>query len=228
MATATPTPTSTGPEVGERRFVIYNLGWQGYQALRKILGDRGPRLTYARGSVELMSPLLPHEGYSKRLGRMVEAICEELEIPMRSARSTTLDREDVDRGVEPDESYYIANVDRIAHREQIDLEVVPPPDLAIEVEITSGILHKLEIYARLGVPELWRFDGEVLTVMLLEPGGSYAPSERSTSFPFLPMGEVARFLLDPDRSDESRWARRFRAWVREVLLPLYRNPAAPE
>src|SRR5947209_19541701 len=100
MATATQAPTSTKPEVGERRFVIYNIGWQGYQALRKILGDHGPRLTYARGSVELMSPLLPHENSTRLLGRMVEAICEELEIPMRSSRSTTLSREDVDRGVE--------------------------------------------------------------------------------------------------------------------------------
>ncbi len=225
MATATPDRTAT--EIGERRFVIYNIGWDGYLALLRILGDHGPRLTYADGNVELMSPLLPHEDFSKRLGRMVETIGEVLEIPVRPTRSTTLNREDLDRGLEADESYYIANVGLFGGRREIDLDVVPPPDLAIEIEITSSILKKLEIYARLGVPEIWRFDGEILTVLLLGPDGAYAPSERSASFPFLPMGEIAGFLLDPDWSDESRWARRFRAWVHDGLAPLYRGPADP-
>jgi Uma2 family endonuclease len=230
MAAATEVKTSsrTKFEVGERRFVIYNVGWEGYQNLLKIVGDHGPRLTYSRGSVELMSPLIPHEGYSRRLGRIVETVAEELEIPIRPARSTTLNREDLDRGLEPDESYFVASVGRIGNRMELNLEVDPPPDLAIEVEITNSILNKLEVYARLGVPELWRFDGEILTVLLLQPDGSHAVSDRSASFPFLPMDEVARFLHDPEMSDESRWGRSFRTWVREVLLPIYRNQAAPE
>ncbi len=222
---ATATETRTRPEVGELRFMLYNVGWEGYQALLKIVGDHGPRITYSRGSVELMSPLLPHEGFSKRLGRIVEAIGEELEIPIRPSRSLTWNREDLDRGLEPDESFFIASVGRIGSRMKLDLEVDPPPDLAIEVEITNSILDKLEIYARLGVPELWRFDGESLTVLLLGADGPYAPSTRSAAFPFLPMDEVARFLIDPDLSDESRWGRTFRRWVRDVLLPIYRNPA---
>ena len=228
IATEIKPPNRAKPEIGEHRFIIYNVGWEGYQGLLKVVGDHGPRLTYARGNVELMSPLIPHEGYCKRLARIVETIAEELEIPIRSARSTTLNREDLDRGLEPDESYYIASVGRIGNRMELDLEVDPPPDLAIEVEITNSILDKLEIYARLGVPELWRFDGEVLTVLLLQPDASYAASPRSTAFPYLPLDEIARFLLDPEMSDESRWGRDFRRWVREILLPRYRNPAAPE
>jgi len=220
--------TRTRPEVGERRFVLYNVGWKGYRGLLEIVGDHGPRIAYSRGNVELMSPLMPHEGFSRRLGRIVETIGEELEIPIRPARSMTLDREDLDRGIEPDESYYIASVGRIGGRMEFDFAVDPPPDLAIEVEITNSILDKLEIYARLGVPELWRFDGEDLTLLLLQAEGSYAESARSAAFPFLPMDEVARFVLDPDMSDESRWGRSFRRWVREVLLPIYRNQAAPE
>jgi Uma2 family endonuclease len=175
-----------------------------------------------------MSPLMPHEGFSKRLGWIVETVAEELEIPIRPVRSLTLNRQDLDRGLEPDESFYIANVGRIGSRMDLDLEVDPPPDLAIEVEITSSILDKLEIYAQLGVPELWRFDGEVLTVSLLQADGSYALFPRSAEFPFLPMDEVSRFLLDPDLSDEGRWKRTFRRWVRETLLPLYRNNVRPE
>jgi Uma2 family endonuclease len=225
---ATATETRTKPEVGELRFVIHNVGWKGYKTLLKLFGDDGPRMNYSRGNVELMSPLIPHEGFSKRLGRIVETVAEELEIPMRPARSTTLNREDLDRGIEPDESYFIANVGRIGNRMELDFEVDPPPDLAVEVEITNSILNKLEIYARLGVPEIWRFDGEILTVLVLQADGSYVASDRSAAFPFLPMDEVARFLLDPEMSDESRWGRTLRRWVRDVLLPIYRNPAEPE
>jgi Uma2 family endonuclease len=225
---ATATETTTFPEGGENRFVLYDIGWEGYQALLKIVGDHGPRLTYARGNVELMSPLMPHEGFSKRLGRIVETVAEELEIPIRPVRSITLNRQDLDRGLEPDESYYIANVGQIGNRMELNLEVDPPPDLAIEVEITSRILDKLEIYAKLEVPELWRFDGETLTVLVLQADGFYTSSSRSSAFPFLPMDEVTRFLLDPEMSDESRWIRTFRRWVREALLPLYRNAARPE
>jgi Uma2 family endonuclease len=224
-ATAT---TRRAGGLGERRFVLYNVGWKGYQGLLEIVGDHGPRIAYSQGNVELMSPLLPHEGFGRRLGRIVETIGEELEIPIRPAKSMTLNREDLDRGIEPDESYYIANVGRIGSRMKLDFEVDPPPDLAIEIEITNSILDKIEIYARLGVPELWRFDGEVLSVLLLQHDGSYAASTRSAAFPFLPMHEVARFVLDPDMSDESRWGRSFRRWVRNILLPIYRTPPAPE
>jgi Uma2 family endonuclease len=218
----------TRPKVGEHRFVLYNVGWKGYRGLLEIVGDHGPRIAYSRGNVELMSPLMPHEGFSRRLGRIVEAIGEELAIPFRPARSMTLDREDLDRAIEPDESYYIASLGRIGGKMEFDFEVDPPPDLAIEVEITNSILNKLEIYARLGVPELWRFDGEILSVWLLQADGSYAASNRSAAFPFLPMDDVARFVLDPDMSDEGRWGMTFRRWVREVLLPIYRNQAEPE
>jgi Uma2 family endonuclease len=222
------TRTKPKPDVGELRFVIYNVGWEGYEALRKLVGNQGPRLYYSRGNIELMSPLLPHEGFGKRLGRMVEAIGEELAIPIRPSRSLTLRREDVDRGAEADESYYIANVARVGHLTQINLDVDPPPDLVIEVEITSGILDKLDIYARLGVPEIWRFDGEILTVLILQPDRTYATSVKSIVFPFLPMDVFVQFVLDPDYSDESRWARSFRNWVRDVLLPMDRNRVEPE
>jgi Uma2 family endonuclease len=225
---ATATETRTKPEVGELRFVIHNVGWKGYETLLKLFGDDGPRLYYSRGSVELMSPLLLHECFSYRLGHMVMAIGEELAIPIRPARSLTLKREDTGRGAEADESFYIANVGRVGHLTQIDLEVDPPPDLVIEIEITSALLDKIDIYARLGVPEIWRFDGEILTVLLLQPGGSYATVTRSAAFPFLPMDVFVEFIVDPDYSDESRWGRTFRTWVRDVLPPIYRNQAAPE
>jgi Uma2 family endonuclease len=218
---ATTTETRVKPAEGEKRFVLYNVGWEGYQTLLDLVGDRGVRLTYDRGNVELMSPLIMHERFGNLLGRMVEAITEELDIQAVGAGSTTFKSQALDRGLEPDECYYIASVGRFRDVDRPDLSVDPPPDLAIEVEITQSALNKLGIYAALGVPEVWRFDGESLKVLLLRPDGSYTPSPTSLSFPFLALEDIARFVREYEPNDDTRWARGFRAWVREVLAPRY-------
>ena len=160
---------------------------------------------------------------------MIQAVAEELETSAMCWPVDDLQRRTRSGGSSPTSAITSPTPAGSATGDLRDFDVDPPPDLAIEVEITNSILNKLEIYARLGVPELWRFDGEILSVWLLQADGSYAESARSAAFPFLPMDEVSRFLLDPDMSDEeTRWGRSFRAWVREVLLPIYRNQAAPE
>jgi Uma2 family endonuclease len=208
---------------GERRFVIYNLGWQGYQTLLKLFGDDGPRMNYDRGNVELMSPHIIHERIKKLMGRMVEAVTEELDIPCVAAGSTTFNSEILDRGLEADDCFFLANAGRIRGMESVDMTIDPPPDLAIEIEITTSLIDKLGIYAALGVPEIWKHDGEVLTVLLLQPDGTYAPSETSASFPFLPMGEIARFLREYEPINDTRWGRAFRAWVRDEIVPRVRG-----
>jgi len=211
------------PTEGERRFLIPGIGWDGYQTLLGLIGDRPIRLTYDRGSVELMSPLYVHERDKRLLGYMVEAITDELDIPRVSAGSTTFNSEALDRGLEPDECFYLANAYRLRRTDRIDLTIDPPPDLAIEVEITAGVLKRLVIYAALGVPEVWRFDGEILSVLLLQPDRTYAEAAASAAFPFLPMGEIARFLRDYEPTNDTRWGRAFRAWVRDELAPRARD-----
>jgi Uma2 family endonuclease len=230
MATATENiaATRTEPEVGEHRFVIYNLGWDRYEALLELFGDDGPRMNYSGGNVELMSPLIPHERFGNLLGFMIESLIVELDIPANALGSTTYKRRLVDRGLEADECYYIANAGKLGDRRRPDLDVDPPPDLAVEIEITHSLVDKLGIYAGIGVPEIWRFDGETLSVLLLQPDGTYTRSETSRSLPFLPMGDFARFLDEYDQADETGWRRSFLAWVRQVLLPLYQNQARPE
>jgi Uma2 family endonuclease len=225
MATATIQSTTAPPSlgVGEDRLLIRNLGWERYEALRALLGDDGPRMYYLDGDVELMSTHIPHERFKKLLSFMVEALTEELDIPRNALGSLTFKRKLADAGAEPDECYYLANAGRIRDQKIVDLDLEPPPDLVIEVEISSPLLDKLRIYAGIGVPELWRFDGETLTVLCLGAHGEYAATERSAAFPFLPMPEIVRFLKEYDPAEETRWGRRFRQWVRDELFPLDRN-----
>lgn len=211
------------PIEGENRFLIQGLDWQGYETFLNILQDRPIRIAYDRGDLELMSPSFIHERFGHLLGYMVEVITDELEIPRVAAGSTTFRREALERGIEPDECYYLASAQRLRKARQIDLTIDPPPDLAIEVEITTSIINRLGIYGALGVPEIWRYDGEHLKVFLRQPDGTYAESPTSAAFPFLPMAELARFLGEADGNDDTRWGRSFRHWVREEVLPRARG-----
>ena len=207
------------PALGPERFVFYDVGWEGYQALLKLTENRRVRVTYDRGKAEVMAPLPIHEIYKALFGRLVEAIGEELDIQLFAQASTTFSREDLDKGLEPDECFYIDSANLVRDRAKLNLDVDPPPDLVIEVDITSSSIDRQGIYAAMGVPEIWRFDGDTLSVLLLSGQGSYEPSSASASFPFLPMAEVARFIRHFDRSNDTRWAKEFRAWLRGEILP---------
>src|SRR5262249_16354594 len=207
------------PPVVEHRIVIRGVGWEGYQSLLKIVGDRPLRLTYDRGDVELVSPLPKHERKKSLLGQFVRILARELHIPVMPMGSTTFSREDVDRGLEADESFYLGDLERVRDPDHINLDVDPPPDLAIEIEITRSALDRMGIYGALGVPELWRLHGETLRVMLRQEDGSYRQSEKSAAFPDVPMDELARFATGEVSRDENAWVDRFWAWVREDLLP---------
>jgi hypothetical protein len=131
-----------------------------------------------------------------------------------------LNRKELDRGLEPDEAFYLGKLDRIRDPDRIDLAVDPPPDLAVEIEMTHSALDRVGVYGALVVPEIWRFDGRVLKVLLRQQDGSYRESPESAAFPGIPMREVARFVTMEGIRDENEWARLFRNWLRELLLRL--------
>ncbi len=212
--------------VPEQRFLIPRVGWVGYQRMLEVVGERRSiRITYDRGDLELMSPSYDHERFGEPLGRVVASVTEELRIPCICARSTTWRKKFVDRGLEADTCFYLESSARIRGKRTIDLNVDPPPDLAIEVEISRGALDRMGIYASLGVPEVWRFDGETLQVEHLQPDGTHAQVTASPSFPFLPLDEVVRWVNRPEAiENHSEWGRRFREWVREELVPRAGRP----
>jgi Uma2 family endonuclease len=164
--------------------------------------------------MEVMTLSPKHENRKKFLARLVEALTEELKIDIASYGSMTCRREDLKRGLEPDELYWIEFEALVRGREEIDLATDPPPDLALEIDISRSTMDRMAIYAALRVPEVWRWDGETLRVFLLSARGTYRQSNHSKAFPFLSLEEFAQFLSRTDLS-ETQLLRSFRAWVRK-------------
>jgi Uma2 family endonuclease len=206
------------------RILLSNVPWSTYRSLVEDPDNRHVRMTYDRGSLELMSPSFPHEKYNYRLRRMIDSLTEILNIPIIGAGSTTFKREDLERGLEPDTCYYLGNERRIRGKNNLDLTIDPPPDLAIEVDITSSSLDRAGIYAALGVPEIWRFDGESLRVYQLQRDGTYTQLTSSPIFPFLPLEALVRFATQGEATDDTTWGRSFRAWVQAEIAPHLPRP----
>ena len=145
--------------------LLKNISWKTYESLLNEIGEHGGiSLTYDRGNLEIMTPSAPHEKSGELLGNFVEVLTDELNVDICSLGSLTCKREDLERGLEPDKCYYIQNEDVVWNKEQIDLNEDPPPDLAIEIDITSSSIDRLELYASLGVtgnifPKLHDFGG---------------------------------------------------------------------
>ena len=213
---------ATAVESPAERFLFYDVGWNGYLTISGLIGDRPIRSSYAGGTLEIMSPSFRHERFGGALARLVDFVTTMLDIPTVPGGSTTFRREDLDRGLEPDACYYFENAARLTDLDRIDLSIDPPPDLAIEVEVSRTVINRLKIYAALGVPEVWRFDGESLMVLRLDPPGAYAPSPTSGVLPFLPIAEVGHLLVDSRTSNATRWNRAVLRWIEAEVGPRYR------
>jgi Uma2 family endonuclease len=188
-----------------------------YSRLLHAFAERpGIRLTYDRGELEMMSPLLEHGGDGRFLGDLVFVLTEELGLPLKRGGSTTLRRRLRRRGIEADECFWIANARQMAGRRRLDLRTDPPPDLAIEVDVTHSSLDRLGIYAALGVPEVWRVDGDTLMFYVLGTDDSYTTADTSRSFPLVSPAALLGFLQQARQAgDENAVMRQFRAWVRQ-------------
>jgi len=133
---------------------LEGVSWELYEHLLKVVGDRALRLTYDSGELEIMSPLAEDETAKKIIGRLIETLTEEWDIPLGALGSTTFRRKRRRKGLEPDECFYIVNLRAIAGKKRLSLPKDPPPDLAVEVDVTSRSIPRLPIYAALEVPEV--------------------------------------------------------------------------
>lgn len=201
----------------EQRTVLHNISWETFEALLTETGeDRGSRFAYDCGTLEIMTPLFEHENPKSNFSNFIVALAEEIGIEIRSAGSTTLKRKISRRGIEPDTCYYIQNELAIRGNKTLDLETDPPPDLAIEIDITSSSINKFNIYAALGVTELWRYDGQNLKFyQLIE--GQYVESKFSIAFPIVSVNEINRFIEQSKSIGEIALLKSFRTWVRNKI-----------
>ena len=213
----------TPPIVGSQ-LVLYGISWEIYEQLLEVFAEQPtPRMTYYKGTLELMTPLPEHETYSWNLGRLVVALSEELGLEIRGLKSTTWRSQPKAVGKEADECFYIQNEAAVRSKLKIDLTVDPPPDLAIEIDMSNSSLDKMAVYAELKVPEVWRWQDGKLTVNILTDV-VYVESDTSLAFESFPAPELARFMQLDSHIGENARLREFRQWVRQKILADYKIP----
>lgn len=219
MATVT-TPGPMREADGDQLVVLDRMDWEGYGVLLGLRGERRrPKVVYLDGRLTLMSPGYTHERLKTLLRVFIEIALEGLDIRFVGAGSTTLRRKRRRGGVEGDETYYLRNLAGLRGKRHIDLRVDPPPDLAVEVVVSHGADDAVEVYRRLGVPEVWVCAEAGLTILLLDERGAYAASETSRAVPGLAASEAHSWVVRDDFPDDFEWRQALRRWVVEVLAP---------
>jgi Uma2 family endonuclease len=199
-----------------QQMLLKDISWQKLENILEEMGERRTaRISYSDGWLEIMVPLPEHEKDKELLGDLVKILLEILQIDFEPFGSTTLKNERMRQAVEPDTSFYIQNQAAVIGKNRIDLNIDPPPDLAIEIDITSRT--RFENYEILGVPELWRYQQQGLEIFLLQEG-KYIKSQSSPNFPNIPIielvNEYVRQCLTIGRSQAMR---NFRSWVKDNL-----------
>jgi Uma2 family endonuclease len=198
---------------GEERTLLQGISWNLYENLLTELGDNGKaRLSYDRGNLEFMTPLPSHENYNRQIDRAIVVIAEELDRDYNLFGSMTIKRADLAAGKEPDSCYYFANEAAVRGKTKLDFTQDPPPDLAIEIDITSSSINQLALYARLGVGEVWRYDGAELVFYQLQ-SGEYTIVDRSPTFKSLSPDRVLEFLADSQTHGINRAVKMLKEWV---------------
>jgi len=209
----------TTQALAEQRVVLKNISWQTFTAMLNEMGEkRKVRLAYIDGILEIMTPLGEHENTNRFIDDLIRVLADELNLNLKKFGSLTLKHENMRRGAEPDSCYYISNESRVRNKRHIDLTIDPPPDLVVKIDITSSSIDKLSIYAAVGVPEIWRYDGRSLQILVLsEPNSTYTQTQQSPTFPLLDPDLVPQLIAQSLIDGETKTLRSFRAWVRQQL-----------
>jgi Uma2 family endonuclease len=199
-----------------QQLLITDVSWEMYEQLLAEYGEkRGTRINYSQGVLEIMVPLPEHEDDKVMIADFIKAILEELNIEFRSLGSTTFKSQQMLQGLEADDCFYIENEAAIRGKKRIDLTVDPPPDLAIEIDITSRT--QLNHYERLGVKELWRFNGTNLEINVLQ-AGQYSQVRESPHFPGLPLIDVIPQYLEQSKIEgRNKIMKAFRTWIKAQI-----------
>jgi len=195
------------------RLTLYGIDWDEYEQLLEQLNEHSHlRVSFNQGRLEIMSPSAKHERYKNLLHDFVLVLSDELEREVLSFGSTTLKVKPTRRGAEGDDCFYIKHADAVAGKNALDLKIDPPPDLVIEIDLTSESNAKFAIYAALGVAELWHHNGEQWRIWGLN-GYEYEQVSHSIAFPFVTAVEIADFVKQSELIGPLKARRQLRQWV---------------
>lgn len=208
---------STVLEKPEQRVLLHGVSWETYSRLCADCDESpGAHFTYDRGTLEISVLSFEHESLSRLLAALFEIIAEERDIDFENAGSTTFQREDLGRGFEADTAYYVQNAERVRGKKQLVLGEDPPPDLIIEVDVSSSSLAKLPLFSAVGAAEVWRYEGGELTIWLLSETDP-VQSTVSGVIPGLNAQDIQRWFEAGQGARRNDWARNVRKWVRDTL-----------
>lgn len=197
--------------VGEQRVVLHGISWDAYlQILDALPQSRSARLTYDQGVLEITVPLEDHEFSGRLIERFILTLVEVLGLRIKTMGSTTMNYPFLQEGAEPDNAYYIQNQPLVKGR-NVNFAQDPPPDLVVEVDITHTDIRKNQFYARIGVPEFWRFNGKIWRIYRLQ-SGDYTEVEVSPTFAQVPKERLYQFLAQA-KDDEIEAVQALRAAV---------------
>lgn len=198
-----------------QQLLVEDVNWQQFESILAELGERrASRLSYSNGRLEIMVPLAEHQKAKEVIGDMVKILLEAGQIAFESLGSTTLKNERMSQAVEPDTCFYIQNP-AVIGKNRLDMSVDPPPDLAIEIDLTSRT--QLDNYQILGVPELWRYARRGLQINLLQ-AEQYIESDVSPTFPNIPIVElVNQYTQQSQVAGRTSAIQALKNWVGENL-----------
>ena len=207
----------TPPHINiEQRIILKDATWETYeQLLKNYQEDSSPRFAYDNGSLEIFMPSQEHEESNRFFELFISAIAEARKLKIRSLGSTTQKREDLLKGLEPDSCFYIQNANLITNVKRVDLSIHPPPDLAVEVDVTSSSLDRFAIYSALRVPEIWRCENNDVKFFQLE-SNEYVEVIESLALPNVKANDVTRFLHESQTSERYEWLPNVREWARSL------------
>lgn len=215
----TPTPSNDvllTISVGQS-ILLKNVSWQAFEILLVEIGDhRAARIAYDQGILEIMAPLPEHEYYKEAIGDLVKDLADVVDIDYETLGSTTWKRQDLLAGVEPDNCFYFQNESVIRGKLDFDLTKDPPPDLVLEIDVTHKSLDRFPIYARLGVPEIWRYEKGQIKIYQLQ-GNGYVETLTSLVFSLTLIQQIIPFIQQHQAVGKKAMRRAFRDWVRQQI-----------
>ena len=218
------TAPATWTEIIERlpadsQITLRKITWDEYEELLDQVGEApGLRISYDEGTVQIMTLSPEHENYAEFISGLMRLLSARLRINIRFFGSTTIRKHRRSKGNEPDACFYVRNAPLIGNRVQLDFAVDPPPDIVVEIDIHHDSTAKLPIYAALGVPEVWRYDGYALTIQRLEQG-QYVETEASPSLPLLSSRLLTDYLARLHTVGEFQSLLAFDEWLQTQSQP---------